>query len=67
MNIRNLHGAALLIIGIASLLGGCAFYFLIVGVFEMAAAVISLGCFIALAAYVWTRPDDDSAGKGPQA
>lgn len=49
MNIRNLHGAALLSIGIASLLGGCAFYFLIIGVFETAAAIIGLGAFVALA------------------
>jgi len=67
MNIWHLHGVALVAIGVASLLGGCAFYFLIVGVFEMAAAIISLGTFIALAAFVWTRADDESLGRGPQA
>jgi hypothetical protein len=67
MIIQNLHGAALLIIGIASLLGGCAFYFLIIGVFEMAAAVISLGAFITLAVVVWRRPDEESEERRPQA
>ena len=66
MNIQNLHGAALMIIGVAWLLGGCALYFLINGVFEMGAAVISLSAFIALAVVVWRRPSDESAGRGPQ-
>ncbi len=67
MNIQHLHGVALVAIGVASLLGGCAFYFLIIGVFEMAAAIISLGAFVALAAVVWTRRDGESTGRGPQA
>jgi len=67
MKIQKLHGAALFTIRVASLLGGCAFYFLIIGVLEMAAAVISLGFFIALAVVVWRRPDEDSEGRGPQA
>ncbi len=67
MNIQHLHGVALVAIGVASLLGGCAFYFLIIGVFEMAAAIISLGVFVALAALVWTRPDGGSTGRRPQA
>ena len=67
MNIQHLRGVALVGIGVASLLGGCAFYFLLVGVFEMAAAIISLCAFIALAAVVWTRSRDESAGRGPQA
>ncbi len=67
MNIQHLHGAALFTVGVASLLGGCAFYFLIIGVFEMAAAIISLGVFVALAVVVWTRSKDESTGRGPQA
>jgi hypothetical protein len=67
MNIERLHGAALFTAGGATLLGGCAFYFLIIGVFEMAAAIISLGAFIALAGVVWTRPDDESTEREPQA
>ena len=67
MNIQHLRGPALFTVGAATLLGGCTFYFLIVGVFEMAAAIISLGTFIALAAFVWTRADDESLGRGPQA
>jgi hypothetical protein len=67
MNIQHLHGVGLLAIGVASLLSGCAFYFLIIGVFEMTAAIISLGVFVALAALVWTRSDRESTGRGPQA
>ena len=53
--------------GAAGLLSGCAFYFLIVGVFELAAAIISLCIFVALAAVVWTGPDSEPTGRGPQA
>ncbi len=67
MNIQQLRGVALFAIGVASLLSGCAFYFLIIGVFEMAAAIISLGVFVALAALVWTRPSRESTGRWPQA
>ena len=67
MNIQHLRGAALFALGVVSLLGGCAFYFLIIGVFEMAAAIISLCAFVALAAVIWTKTDDESAGGGPKA
>ncbi len=67
MNIQHLHGVALVAIGVASLLGGCAFYFLIVGVFEMGAAIISLCALVVVAAIVWTRPDGGSTGRRPQA
>jgi len=63
MNIQKVRGAVLFTIGIASLLGGCAFYFLIIGVFEMVAAIIGLGAFVALAVVVWTRSDDESLGS----
>ena len=67
MKIQHLRGAALFAVGVASLLSGCAFYFLIIGVFEMAAATISLGTFVALAVIVWTRSKDESTGRGSQA
>ena len=66
MNIQRLRGVALFAVSVASVLCGCAFYFLIIGVFEMAAAIISLGVFVALAALVWTRSDRESTGRGPQ-
>ncbi len=67
MNIQQLRAVPLLALSVAALLGGCAFYFLIIGVFEMAAAIISLGVFVALAALVWTRRDEESTGRRPQA
>ena len=67
MNLQQLRGVALFAVSGASLLCGCAFYFLIIGVFEMAAAIISLGVFVALAALVWTRPDSESTERGTRA
>jgi len=65
MNIEHLHGVALFTVGVASLLVGCAFYFLIIGVFEITVATISLVAFIAMAAVVWAKPDKESSGRGP--
>jgi glucose dehydrogenase len=66
MNIKHLHGVALFTAGVASLLVGCAFYFLIIGVFEMTAATISLVAFIVLATVIWTKPDKESTRRGSQ-
>ena len=67
MNIEQLRGILLFAVSIGSILGGCAFYFLIIGVFEMGAAIIGLCVFVAVAAVVWTRPEGESTGRRPQA
>jgi hypothetical protein len=65
MSIPRLHGPALVGSAIVALLVGFAFYVFLIGIFERAAAVISLALFVTIAAITWTRPDSESNGKVP--
>jgi hypothetical protein len=65
MNIPRLHGPALVGSAVIALLVGFAFYAFLIGIFERAAAAISLALFVTIAAIVWTRPDSESNTKGP--
>ena len=65
MNIARLHGPALAGSVMIALLVGFAFYVLLIGIFERAAALISLALFLTMAAITWTRPDSESNTKGP--
>ena len=57
MDLQHVRGVALLAAGVAALLLGTAFYFFIVGIFELPAATIALTAFLILAVTVWCRRD----------
>ena len=57
VRIKTLRGFRLPIAGAACLFAGLAFYFLIIGIFEITAAIVSLAAFFTLAVIVWKRSD----------
>jgi hypothetical protein len=65
MTFLRLRGSALAASAAIAILVGFMFYVVLIGIFERAAALISLIVFVRAAAFVWTRPDSESNGTGP--
>jgi hypothetical protein len=64
--IRNLQGVSALTAAAIAIAAGVAFYFLIIGVAELPAAIGSLAAFWVLAVLVWRRTDQESPSRGPK-
>jgi hypothetical protein len=64
MNMARLHGSVLVASAVVALLVGFVFYVFLIGIFERAAAIISLVIFVRIAAFAWTLPDSESNEKG---